>query len=752
MSTDLDDLLRTTMRRHADDAPTRIDLDAVRTRSRAITRRRRFEAATAVITTLALLLGAGYAASRLRTEATPIDPTPAGSTWTAYFHFDGNAAEQRFMRLMVHTPTGDREVASALRSAQVVGWYGPDDRTLVYTEGTDVSVQSQLMAVTLNADGTVQTAPAALRIPTYPSLSGIAFPLPKGFAVWTQTSQEPRQGDLVIVDDALTDAVVAPLPQGRPIFVTPTTVALGMPERTSIQLYAYGDGTSRNVAGCSPMVTSAVAPDGIHASVACGDGSVVLVNLSSGTSFHTDAIPGAATADPSSSDPSGAILSLWYDPALALHASMTPAAYANYTDVRDFGWNGVGWEQEGTGVLTRVFPEGSSPLRLERLAKDGVDAYNAGRWIIERPHDVDLGPATGPVAVRPAPTSTPSPTPSASEQALPPAPSTPPWTAWLKPVAGAAPSAVDVVLTRAGRDTRVTTVENAQVAIAGWTGPGRRTLVWGATQDYPGDQVIETAVVAADGSLAGGPTRLTAPDGSELVGRPFVLADGSLAVWRYLPSRSPQPQGELLRYSADLTSATTQTLPVGNAVFVTPDAIGLQDEPRAPSTLTIVGKDGTGSVELPSCRQGFSASVDPLGSFAAVSCAGTEVDVVAIPTAAQGAAGAVTQLGGFPSESGVLATWFDPDGSVLASSREGDGSVSTWVWDSQRGARGEWVLAATQGVATATYVDGYAVQLILTPARVIEGRWTTGTSPSLDLTPTIPVMTLAGGAAARPTA
>ncbi|MFN8173416.1 MAG: hypothetical protein U0R65_16330, partial [Candidatus Nanopelagicales bacterium] len=83
--------------------------------------------------------------------------------------------------------------------------------------------------------------------------------------------------------------------------------------------------------------------------------------------------------------------------------------------------------------------------------------------------------------------------------------------------------------------------------------------------------------------------------------------------------------------------------------------------------------------------------------------------------------------------------------------RGADGSMTSWVWDSQRGARGTWVLAQTQGVATASYVDGYAVQLVTTAARGIEGHWTTGTSPVLDLTPTQQFATLDGGAAARPT-
>mgnify|MGYP007001770514 CR=1 FL=1 len=59
-----------------------------------------------------------------------------------------------------------------------------------------------------------------------------------------------------------------------------------------------------------------------------------------------------------------------------------------------------------------------------------------------------------------------------------------------------------------------------------------------------------------------------------------------------------------------------------------------------------------------------------------------------------------------------------------------------------------------QVIETASYVDRYAVQLVATGPRgayAIEGRWTTGTDPSLDLTPTTAFATLEGGAAARPT-
>ena len=108
----------------------------------------------------------------------------------------------------------------------------------------------------------------------------------------------------------------------------------------------------------------------------------------------------------------------------------------------------------------------------------------------------------------------------------------------------------------------------------------------------------------------------------------------------------------------------------------------------------------------------------------------------------------------FPLAAGVLATWFDAESNVHASSREPGGAVSSWTWDAGRGTRGDWVLSATQGVATASYVDGYAVQLVATGPRgayAIEGRWTTGTDPSLDLTPTTAFATLEGGAAARPT-
>jgi hypothetical protein len=739
VSPDIDELVRASMRRHAADAPTRVDLVAVRARSQQITRRRRYEATTAVITTLALLLGLGYAASRLRTEATPIQPSPTSGSWTAFFRFDQNAAEKRFSRLMLHTASGEKEIASAETGAEVVGWYGEGHRTLVYTEGNDGSAsQSPVMSVTLGDDGSVTKAAGPLDVSAVAGLTGIPYPLENGFAVWRQTGSSVHQGELVTVNDSLTDAVVTSLPEGRAILVTPTTIAMAMPERATVTLFSPADGSSTEVAGCSPMATSAVAPDGIHASVACGDGSVVLLNLSSRTSYRTSAIPGAATASPESSGPSGAILSLWYDPALALHASMTPGLYANYSDVRDYGWDGASWNAEGTGVLTRVFPTSASPLRFERLPKDGVDAYNAGRWIVEGTN-ADLGASTGTIAVRAVEKATPTPTPSPSSttQPLPPAPAKTPWTASVRDTPDSAPPSEAIEVTIDGRTRQITPGDNAATEIAGWTGADRRTLVWGATQDYQGDQMIFTATFAVDGSLAAGPTRLTAPDGSALAGRPVVLADGRLVVWRMGTSAARHVQGTLLRYSDDLSTATTQQLPEGDLVFATPDYVGLQEAQWAPSELRIVPADGSTAATitpaLGSCATGYHASVDATGVFAALSCTSDQVDIVPISQAGNVGTQPMSQL---PDGAKVLATWFTPDDETRASTRSADGTVSTWRYEPDLTvATGRWVLTTTQGVAFASYVDGYAVQLVAVPNTdfLVSGRWTTGTGPSLDL-------------------
>lgn len=727
MSPDIDELVRSTMRRHADDAPTRIDLDAVRTRSHQITVRRRLEAVTAVLTTLVVLLAAGFAASRLRTEATPIEPSPTGSAWTAFFRFDQNGGTSGQSDLLVRTASGETQVATADRAAKVVGWYGADHRTLVYTEGNyTASIQSALKSVTFADDGRVTAGPAPLSVPGAQNLTGVAFGLADGLAVWRTTGTDPQAGELVRVDDALERAVTQPLPKGFPAAVTPAVVVVtdGSTNRTSI---VGTDGKVQHTVTLCETVARAVAPDDVHVANGCADGHVDLLNLSTGKVFTTSAIPGGT-------DP-GAILGLWYDPALGLHLSMTPAAQANFTDVRDFTWDGITWNADGTGVLTRVFPVGSSPIRLEHLVKDGVDSFNVGRWIVERPHDVDLGPATGTIAVRPVETPTPSPSPT-TDQALPPAPTTRPWTAELQTVVGAGIPRVAVQVTRPGQQvTPVTTIDEAQVAIAGWTGPGRRTLVWGATQDYPGDQALESATLDAAGKVVAGPARLKAPDdGADLTGRAVVLSDGRLVVWRY-SLVDGRPKGTLYRFSADLKTATTQQLAVGDLVFVTADHVGIQDAQQAPSTLTIVAADGTtASVEpsIGSCATGYGASTSFTGDFVALSCGSNGVDIV--PVAMAGSAG-VQPLATLPDGTKIVATWFTDRDDTYASTRADDGVVSTWVYQTDAtGANGTWVQAPTQGVAIARYVDGYAVQLLAQPTRTAEitGAWQTATDPTLD--------------------
>jgi hypothetical protein len=348
--------------------------------------------------------------------------------------------------------------------------------------------------------------------------------------------------------------------------------------------------------------------------------------------------------------------------------------------------------------------------------------------------------APEPVAPSPTPSVStsvpPAPTPSASAS-FPPAPATAPWTASVRDTPDSTPPSEAIEVTIVGRTRQIYPGGNAATEIAGWTGPGRRTLVWGATQDYRGDQGIFTATFAADGSLASGPTRLTAPDGSSLAGRPVVLGDGRLVVWRLGTSPARHTQGTLLRYSEDLSSATTQKLPEGDLVFGTPDVVGLQDAQFAPSELTLVPADGSApstiTPALGSCAIGYQASVNATGDVAALSCNSAQVDLLPITQAGRAGTVPLTTLA---DGAKVLATWFTPDGETRASTRADDGTVSTWRYERDRsGTSGRWVPTATQGVAFAAYIDGYAVELVATPNKNfrVGGTWRTGTDPSIDL-------------------
>lgn len=729
---DIDDLVRSTMRRHAADAPTTIDLDGVRARSVAITRRRRYETLAAVVTTLVVLLGLGYAASQLRTQATPVEPVPSdGLPWVAFPTFDPNGQPNGSTSIVVRSGGAERSIPAPANGATTLGWYGPGARTLVYTAGGDAVRESRLLSATVSEDGRTISAPTELEIPGLGTVTGRAYTVRgAGPVVWQPTKPNGSQGRLVLVGADLTTADIVDLPPGQPLFVTSSVIGLGSSETTRIQLVSTSTGEmTGSFDTCTrPNYQVAVSYDDSHVALSCGDGTVQLVNLGGPANPRLAAVPDAAGR--------GGFVGLWFDPAGGLHAATTPEMQPDYAVVNDYDYNGVSWDAAGNDVLTRVFPTPSSHVDLEYHAQKW--AYTP-HWVVKQPHELDLGETTGTAIVfRPEQTPTPTPTPSVSTQALPPAPSPVPWTASLHEVAGSAPQAFDVQVTVAGRTRTVDTIDNARASIVGWTGSDRRTLVWSYTQDYAGDQGIRTATFAADGTLTSGPTDIAGPDGKQLAGRPVVLPDGRLVVWRYGAAADKQRvQGTLLRYADDLATATTQKLPVGDLVFATADFVGLQDYPSDPSTITVLSRDGrttSTTDQVGACADGFEASVDARQRFVALSCRGSDVGIVAMPIDGSTQL-AITPLKPLPGREKVLATWFDATGGIRVASRDDQGRVSDFTWAADLESSGDWVLTPTQGVAYASYVDGYAVQLMADPstAFLMSGRWTTGTVPSLEL-------------------
>jgi len=347
-----------------------------------------------------------------------------------------------------------------------------------------------------------------------------------------------------------------------------------------------------------------------------------------------------------------------------------------------------------------------------------------------------LGAALAVPALRDAapPPVAPSPTPTPTH---PPAPVTRAWTASLVAEPNTAPSRTSIEVRVGTSVERLDQIDNSAAELVGWTGLGRRTLVWAASQDYPGDEALYSAELSPDGSVASPAESLKAPDGTAIAGHAFVLADGRLVVWQRTAVSGQQVTGRLLRYSADLTTATTQQLPPGDAIFATSRFVGLQDLTKGSGHVSIVGTSGaSATVDFPACATLFRASVAPDEHDAALSCRGEEVDLV--PLLGDG----VTQVGnGYqpldPTPGPVLTTWWDADGRLWASSQGSDGSVRT-VRSNWTPAVDDfsWDMGVEQGVVFGEDGGGYAIALHAAggggPVST-SGRWRTETVPSTDL-------------------
>jgi hypothetical protein len=428
MNHDLDDALRDSMRRHAEDAPTSIDTDGIRLRARTIQRRRTLESVAAVVVLLGVVLGLGAVVGTLRNDATPPPavtqtPVPGSGPLMAFTASkDGNTP----LGIVVRAGGTDTVVTSASDfngGLTLVGWYGPDQRTLVWGVAGDGLRAATLYAVTIGADGRPADSPHPLRVPGLPDLGrGVAFPVAgadRPIQFWVPSDPSGMRGTstLVTIAPDLASGLSRPLPNGLPVSanldapgpLVPVSITDAYAVLVGIDsgrvgvstLTAEGATHPAKTSACTPRVAEATNLQGVVA-LGCSDGSVDLLTPDDGNVTHLGLMPEAA-------DP-GRILGLWWDPSGGLHASTTPVAQADYTVVHDWGWTGKAWVRSSDeGVITRLYPVGSPSVRL--VKKNDLPG-NLGRWIVESNPEVDLGPTDGALVVAPVtsqPTTVPLP-------------------------------------------------------------------------------------------------------------------------------------------------------------------------------------------------------------------------------------------------------------------------------------------------------------------------------------------------------
>jgi hypothetical protein len=396
MSSDLDDVLRASMRRHAEQAPTQVDLQRVHERADAIKRRRTLDAILAVAATVVVATGVGLLLHNVSTQDRTPPPTISGALpWIARTSLDVNAQPTGAIRVIARVNGSDQTMATVpSKLAQVLGWYGPERRTLVWSEGSESGLRERtLYSATFAADGTITREASALSVPGYSHLApGVAFAVPgAGIALWIPT----RAGDglspasLVAIAPDLGSATTVSVPAGNPAFATATELGLADPDTYRLSIVNLA-GTPRATLTtvCAPSTALVPNADGSEVAIWCRDGSTELLALPSLAITRLPTLSEAA-------DPGG-ILSLWWDPAGGLHASTTPVLQADYTDVHDWDLSGQAWVRSSKdGVLTRTYPANAPAIRLQH--GNFVD-----HWIVESAPEVDLGESVGNLAVAPA--------------------------------------------------------------------------------------------------------------------------------------------------------------------------------------------------------------------------------------------------------------------------------------------------------------------------------------------------------------
>jgi hypothetical protein len=749
MSHDLDDALRDAMRRRAEDAPTVIDPERIRARSRQIRRRRVAESVGAALAAIAVVGGVALAMGSLRSDTGPgpvtsvpptVRPTPTGSTpatfadlpWTAsvipYSNPGGANATQPYggSRLVVTVNGRQTEVYDAGNAALVlVGWYGPDHRTLVYSNGDDVV--GGLFAATFSPDGTVDAGHEPLTIDGSPW--GVARPLPSGGFSWVplRPGTFPGANETVdYVDDSLRVVAQRAAPNGAAI-VTRSVVAGGSGDLT---LTVAGDSASqtrelpascaaRRDQGPDGRGPDAVSDDGGFVALRCGT-HVVLTSLDPavvGGVTELPAVPGG-----------GSVIATWFDPQGQLFASSTDDPLrADSTATRTSWWNAAAqrWDPAHQQNVVCQAWGGGVAFSLYAAKPDGDTDGTPPAWFSETTPRLQVSPSDATLlsygltfAAR-TPTQTPPsprPTTSGAVSAL----------GWVasdpRAASGAQTPRTDVVVTTGTRTVVVTSADNAVARPLGWYGNDHRTLVW---EEGNGDPGLRAATFRADGTLAERPHPLVLPGvtpstrgGGMIFGAALAVPGDGFVAWS--EGTGPGGTDEYLRVS-DSLQVVSRTPAAGESglLAASGDAYVTLVGNRLPTgQVAVHSRAGVARVDLPAPCEDLSGGPMAGGGSAPLWCA-------APPT---GQTGRLDVL--------------DVPGRVFGSARlDGVGRARFW-WDgptlhASTAAPGGWSLWQLTGSRWSAAPDGTPVDCVLSGGVVLvqktSGRWYAETDPEIAL-------------------
>jgi hypothetical protein len=747
MSHDLDSALRDSLRRHAESAPHVVDTDGIRVRAQQIQRRRTLESVAAAFVLLGVVVGLGAVIGSLRTDATPppvttgtATPTPTGTAPTTYadlpwvasvipYRNPGGANETQPYggNKLVVTVDGRQTVVYDAGNAalSLVGWFGPDHRSLLYITGQDVV--NDLHRATFAEDGSVQSD-EVLTIDG--SFRGVATPLASGGFAWVpfQPGTFPGKDETVdYVDDSFQVVASRPAPAGAWLVTREVVVS-----RNGGTLTVTGDAgsatrtlpdscTSAPALGPDGRGTETVSDDGRVAALECGT-HVVLVSLDPSSPDGVTELPAVPGG--------GSVISAWFDPqGRTLVSSADEPRQTTSTSVRTSVWNSATqkWDTAYQQNVVSQVRSGDTAFSLY-ADKPGEDPdVTPPAWFSETTPHLQVSPTNATLesygltfaARPPAPTATPSASPSVA---------TLPWIATVRSHDAAGQEGTEQVWVRIdGKEQLVDDTGNAATSVLGWYGPDHRTLVWEAGQDL---MRLRAATFDADGSISTPAHDLEIPGVvSPLVGIALPVPDDGFVLWHQ--RASGKTEFDVYRVDQLLTVQSSAPSAGGAILFATSTAYAESQGNTIPTKEILVTRGGTTTrVRLPQTCDGTLAGVPSLdGQQVALRCGDQ----------ATGSSNTVALLDlttlkvvNTALPEGLLRLWWDPSGVLHASipNAQPDPTIH-WRLES-----GTWVPDGDTSAELRVFPSTGPSLRWNSPASVgADGTWTAESDPEVDLGP-----------------